>query len=241
MKKMLRIIIPLLFLFVILLRWSRTRSEAPVNREDASIGAQAEISTLRDTDTAPSGGAATSSSQRGQNEREAAMNPQMTGIEEFTEKDLVHEHVIHTIVPRGSSVVVAGERDDQGKRIFTILTPEAGDPEWPRGQIKLSSRNYALDDQQIEQAGMQTLLGNEPKLHNLGEIWSAEDIKNTQERWPSDAALSMPTVMLENGAHGMIEIGSLGESPELFRAKVQVHETAAGFELKTTIQTYRRK
>lgn len=241
MKQLSRIIIPLLILLVVIVRWSRSSSRERELAAGASNDTPAQMSARLDANAGSSGSGAPSSSQRRQNERLAAAHPGIADIDEFTEQDLVHEHVIHTIVPRGSSVVVAGERDAQGKRIFTIFTPESGDPEWPRGQIKLSARNYALDDQQIDQAGMQTLLGNEPRLHNLGEIWSPEDINNTQAQWPADAALSMPAVMLESGAEGMIEIGTLGKSSELFRTKVQVHETAAGFELKTKLQTFRRK
>ncbi|MFM2169822.1 MAG: hypothetical protein RI957_51 [Verrucomicrobiota bacterium] len=185
--------------------------------------------------------ASRSSSHRKEGEATARSNAPEASDHAFTDEHLVHQHVIHTVVPRGSSVVVAGERDANGKRLFTILTPESGGQDVPEGQIKLASRTYGLDDQQIEQAGMQSLLGKEARLHNQGEIWNAQDISDTQEKWPADAALSMPTVMLEPGSEGVIEIGSLtGEAPDLYRTKVQVRPTPEGFELKTTLQTFRK-
>lgn len=241
MKKILRLTIPFFVLLCILLYWSRSHSTARAHFTDSSTDGLVPSSIREDFDQSSNPEREASSSRREHRERQAETIKEISQAEEFREEDLMHEHVIHTIVPHGSSVIVAGARDDQGKRIFTVLTPEAGHPESPKGQIKLSSSTYGLDDHQIDQAGMQTLLGDETRLHNKGEIWSAADMKNTREKWPADAALSMPTLMLEDGAEGSIEIGSLGESPQVYRTKVQVHETAAGFELKTTLQTYRRK
>jgi hypothetical protein len=240
MKKLLRYLIPLLILVVIVLRWTRSKSDASELTTRSSSGALAS-SSAQDNESSPTASGAASSNQREQHERAAETNPKIMDIDHFTEADLVYEHVIHTIVPRGSSVVVAGERDANGKRLFTILTPEAGGAEEAQGQIKLATRTYGLDDKQIEDAGMQTLLGNETRLHNQGEIWSAQDIEATREKWPSDAALSMPTVMLEPGSEGVIEIGSLlGKAPYLHRTKVQVLLSPGGFELKTTMQTFRK-
>lgn len=240
-KKFLRFVIPLFALMILLLLWSRSRSAAPGVSPASSMPASRQRASVNDEAESARTTGATSSSHRKEAENDEGSDNAITGIEEFTDADLVHEHVIHTLVPRGSSVVMAGERDPNGKRIFTILTPQEGGADMPQGQIKLSGRTYALDDQQIDESGMQTLLGNETRLHNQGEIWSAEDIKITQEKWPADAALSMPTVILGNGSEGMIEIGSLGKAPQLHRTKVHVQSSADGFELKTTLQTYKRQ
>jgi hypothetical protein len=244
MKKLLRIIVPFLILLLILWRWSGTQSAPSLITADSSNRSSAQKvprSEADRSDGSPSGNGASASSRRERNERDAETSPEITAVDDFGDEHLVHEHVIHTMVPAGSSVVVAGERDANGKRLFTILTPAALRQDGPKGQIKLASRTYGLDDNQIAEAGMQTLLGNETRLHNQGEIWSAEDITATHEKWPADAALSMPTVMLEPGSEGVIEIGSLvGEAPYLYRTKVQVQSSPGGFELKTTLQTFRK-
>lgn len=243
MNKPLRFLSGILVLLIVVLYWVRSDSpprDAPVV-VDSSHGNEPSHPTHRRDDAEPQISGARSSSHRKETGEKTGSNAAIPRMDAFTDDDLVHEHVIHTLVPRGSSVVVAGERDQNGKRLFTILTPEPGNPDAPSGQIRLSSRTYALDDQQIHQAGMQTLLGNETRLHNQGEIWSPEDINKTQHQWPADAALTMPTLMLENGAEGMIEIGSLADDAPFRRTKVQVSASPDGYELKTTLQTYRKR
>jgi hypothetical protein len=243
MNKSLRFLSGIIVLLIVVLFWVRSGSPplgSPV-AADSSHRNEPQHHTHRSDDIEPRISAARSSSHRKETGENTGSNAAISGMDAFTHDELVHEHVIHTLVPRGSSVVVAGERDQNGKRLFTILTPEPGNPDASSGQIRLSSRTYALDDQQIDQAGMQTLLGNEKRLHNQGEIWSPEDINKTQNQWPTGAALSMPTLMLENGAEGMIEIGSLAEAPHLHRTKIQVSSSPDGYELKTTLQTYRKR
>lgn len=232
----------LAFLTIILWQlWSRSRHEPSAVSQNSSGKTNLTMTSRLDAEKTTESGGPLSSSHR--KETNNGGNSQVVdfAVDAFTDDHLVHEHVIHTVVPRGSSVVVAGERDANGKRLFTILTPESGGQDGPEGQIQLASRTYALDDQQIDEAGMRSLLGNEARLHNQGEIWSAQDINATREKWPTDAALSMPTVMLEPGSEGVIEMGSLmGQSPYLYRTKVQVHPTVGGFELRTTLQTFRK-
>ena len=242
MNKPLRFLLPLIAHIVLFVFWMRLGSSVPdssLTTDPSDLDHRRDKNHLSADAESPAAGAL-SSSHREESANHAKENDAISGIEEFTHDDLVYEHVIHTLVPHGSSVVMAGERDANGKRIFTILTPQSGGPEMPAGQIKLSGNTYALDDQQITQAGMQTLLADEKRLHNQGEIWSPEDIKKTQDQWPPDAALSMPTLMLESGSEGMIEIGSLRHAPYLHRTKVQVSSSADGFELKTTLQTFRK-
>lgn len=243
MNKALRFLLPLIALIILVVFWARPDASV----RESSITADSSQPDGRQNqshpgaDAEPPAAGALSSSHRKETGKNTEPNDAISGLEELTHDDLLHEHVIHTLVPRGHSVVMAGERDANGKRIFTILTPQSGDPEIPAGQIKLSSRTYALDDQQINQAGMQTLLADAKRLQNQGEIWSPEDIKKTQDQWPSDAALTMPTLMLESGSEGTIEIGSLGESPFFRSTKVQISSSTDGYELKTTLQTFGKR
>lgn len=117
--------------------------------------------------------------------------------------------MFHVEIPRGQSLVTGGYPMADGRNHFTFLHPEILHDRHGRKQIKISSKQMAMSQQDVIQAGLNTLATNAKNTLQHAELWDEQDVLATMSLIDTAGGsehLGEPATIIEPGSKFLMEL-----------------------------------